>query len=679
MKTYEVDIGDKTYEVDAPDEATAWKWANATHGRKLDLQGMQREALSRGGPQLSPAEQVANDPISREASAIANATPAEIIAGNPVTRWAMGAARPVLGAAQFLANGLEKKDESNSYFRDLPNRLQSVIDKGRVAYGSDGHDWATTAGELMSPVMLGAAKIAPASTALGRINQGAIIGGTMGATAPVIGDDYEKQNRGNILAGTLLGGTLNAGIEGVKAVAPVIKHAFEPVYQKGREAILNRYQQGLAGGKSEEMAKLLREAPELVPGSAPKASQALASMPESTGLAAHEQAISGYVGPKGDSSVASAFKVRGADQRNARAALIQQGAGSADDLTTAIANRGANAKQNYGAAAKQLLESDDILGSLMQRPSMDKVIARAADLAKEKNRPFKFGKDVPEQIIPSKILGANGAPAMETVIPKQSAKYPVESLHYMKMAMDDLIANPERFGIGAAEARAIGDTQRQFVGWLGNKSKPYDIARQAFRTESIPVNNMEIMQEMAKRLSDQSGKETPGMFLRSIDDRTPEAASKLIKKTTGFARYDKLSDALTPKNMDAVKAVEADLKRTLQAEQNAAGTNISNPMGLAQKSEGNLPNLLSRPAMVTNWVMKKLGEGADEKIVKMAAERYLNPKMLADALEAGRNPSSAKAKGLAQKIIDSAMGEGTSPQQIKNMAIGEAAYQIGAR
>ena len=30
MPTYEVDIGGVTYEVDAPDENTAWKWANST-------------------------------------------------------------------------------------------------------------------------------------------------------------------------------------------------------------------------------------------------------------------------------------------------------------------------------------------------------------------------------------------------------------------------------------------------------------------------------------------------------------------------------------------------------------------------------------------------------------------------------------------------------------------------
>ena len=31
MPKYEVDVGGKTYEVDAPDPNTAWQWANYTH------------------------------------------------------------------------------------------------------------------------------------------------------------------------------------------------------------------------------------------------------------------------------------------------------------------------------------------------------------------------------------------------------------------------------------------------------------------------------------------------------------------------------------------------------------------------------------------------------------------------------------------------------------------------
>jgi hypothetical protein len=34
MPTYEVDVGGKTYEVDAPDPNTAWQWANYTHSQQ---------------------------------------------------------------------------------------------------------------------------------------------------------------------------------------------------------------------------------------------------------------------------------------------------------------------------------------------------------------------------------------------------------------------------------------------------------------------------------------------------------------------------------------------------------------------------------------------------------------------------------------------------------------------
>ena len=53
MATFDVDVGGATYEVDAPDEATAWKWAKATH-----LQAT---------PKRNIASEIDNDPISQGA------------------------------------------------------------------------------------------------------------------------------------------------------------------------------------------------------------------------------------------------------------------------------------------------------------------------------------------------------------------------------------------------------------------------------------------------------------------------------------------------------------------------------------------------------------------------------------------------------------------------------------
>jgi len=173
---------------------------------------------------------------------------------------------------------------------------------------------------------------------------------------------------------------------------------------------------------------------------------------------------------------------------------------------------------------------------------------------------------------------------------------------------------------------------------------------------------MQTMRELGKRLTDATGKETPATFLRSIDDRTPEAVSRLNKKSTGFTRYDNLESSIGPKNMESVKAVSDDLTRTLQFERNASATNPTGATNIAEASEGQLPRLLNTTATITNWIMKKLGEGADEKIVKMAAERYLNPKQLADALDAARL-AQPKTSMLAN--------------QIRNATIGAGSYQMG--
>jgi hypothetical protein len=57
MATYEVDVGGKTYEVDAPDPNTAWQWANYTHQQSIAAAEPQKKStigseIVRGGKQL---------------------------------------------------------------------------------------------------------------------------------------------------------------------------------------------------------------------------------------------------------------------------------------------------------------------------------------------------------------------------------------------------------------------------------------------------------------------------------------------------------------------------------------------------------------------------------------------------------------------------------------------------
>jgi len=67
MPTYEVDVGGKTYEVDAPDPNTAWQWANYTHKNPPKEPGFLSnvgELLVKGGKQALTSAEVAPAVIS---------------------------------------------------------------------------------------------------------------------------------------------------------------------------------------------------------------------------------------------------------------------------------------------------------------------------------------------------------------------------------------------------------------------------------------------------------------------------------------------------------------------------------------------------------------------------------------------------------------------------------------
>lgn len=67
MPTYEVDVGGKTYEVDAPDPNTAWQWANYTHKNPPKEPGFFSnvgDLLVKGGKQTLAAAEVAPSVIS---------------------------------------------------------------------------------------------------------------------------------------------------------------------------------------------------------------------------------------------------------------------------------------------------------------------------------------------------------------------------------------------------------------------------------------------------------------------------------------------------------------------------------------------------------------------------------------------------------------------------------------
>lgn len=87
MATFEVDIDGATYEVDAPDETTAWQWANQTHAQNKPskMQQAGEGALNFGKGLLSGAADIGNTLIN--ASTFLPRQLETALGGNTLNQW----------------------------------------------------------------------------------------------------------------------------------------------------------------------------------------------------------------------------------------------------------------------------------------------------------------------------------------------------------------------------------------------------------------------------------------------------------------------------------------------------------------------------------------------------------------------------------------------------------------
>jgi len=380
-------------------------------------------------------------------------------------------------------------------------------------------------------------------------------------------------------------------------------------------------------GRGPEVLNALRGATEIVPGSKPTAAQA-ASPVGATRFAA--------MGESAARTTPTPYFERAEAQKAAQLGAIRQVGGTAADLTAAEAARKSTASQLYGIADRALVKADDTFMGLLSRPSMDKVLARAGALAAEKGQPFQIGQNRPAQVVPSSIVDEAGRPLGQTVIPGEVAQFPGSSLHAMKMAFDDLIKNPERFGIGSAEAAAINKTRGQFLQWAESKAPDYRVARETFAAQSKPINQMQVGQFLEGKLTPALGEETAR--LRAAGFATAmENAPGTIKRATGQTRFEQLSEVLTPEQLKIVEDVRADLARAKATEAQAAAARGAGPdvnlMGTEVMGTVRAPNFINNVTTVANDLLRRLQGKLDQKLAIELAAEMIDPAAAAAALE----------------------------------------------
>lgn len=440
-----------------------------------------------------------------------------------------------------------------------------------------------------------------------------------------------------------------AAINPMRPIAPLIEAPFQ-LAGKGISAGYNALSPKSASyltaaeGRGPEILNALRSQTEIVPRSLPTAAQAAAPIGATRFSAMGESAAK---------TMPTAYFERGEAQKAAQLGQIQTVGGTPATLTAAENIRKTTAQNLYGIADQALVAADKTFSSLLDRPSMDKVLARASELASEKGQTFQIGKTIPATTTPSIILNAEGKPMGVTTTPAQVAKYPGSSLHDMKMAFDDLINNPERFGIGASEARAISNTRQQFLNWAEEKAPAYRVARETFAKQSQPINQMQVGQYLEGKLKPALGEETANLRAAGFAGALENAPSTL-KTATGQTRFDQLSQILEPDQLAAIESVRADLARAKLTEQQAKAARGAGPdvtlAGTAAIGSLRAPGLISTVTSVANDIMRRLQGKLDQKLAIELATEMLDPAAAATALEKAM-ARQAKGQKMAEPFV----------------------------
>lgn len=348
----------------------------------------------------------------------------------------------------------------------------------------------------------------------------------------------------------------------------------------------------MSGQNAPEILNALQNYETFVPGSKPTAAQASAAagVPDFTAFAQSAKDV-----------LSKEFRDIEVAQANAQRQAIRGVAGTAEDLEAAKAARKAQGNIDYGQASKDMVRADPALGQLVQDPYINQARENAKELSNSQGITFKSN--------------------------------PIQYLHNMKTRMDALI----RAETDSVVAGQMLKKQKELVEWMESKSGAYKKARETYAENSKGINQMEVGQYLEDKLipdlmvNEETAKLKFNEFARAIEN-----APTTLKKSTGFARYEKLSDVLTPDQVKTVEGIRDDLARaqlakSLAASKGATALDLKDfVIDITKDLTG--PSMVKTAVTLTNDILKRVKGQMNSKLAVELAHEMLMPETAAEAL-----------------------------------------------
>lgn len=479
----------------------------------------------------------------------------------------------------------------------------------------------------------------------------AVIGGTQGAIEPTTEDESVLKNTaigaGAGVLGVMAGRAVRAGYQGLKGL-------IQPFTKSGQDQIAARTLERFA---TDPAAVKTATSNATATGARPTLSEAT----KDTGIATLERALA-----QQDPQVAAKFAQRAAENNAARVGVVQNIAGDEAKRAAAVAARKTATAPLYENANKAEILVDAELQSLLSRPSVQRALGRAGNIAGEQGRTFGLSA---QKVQPaSAILDSAGNPVNpEKVLP---GKITGQTLQDIKMSLDDLLKDPAS-GMAGKEGAAVKETRNKIVEWMERHISDFGAARKGWAEGTKPLNQMDVGQRLLEKttgaIRDMGGNPRlqANAFSRALNDE-----KGLVRGATGFKGLNELEQVMSPEQMNAINAVrnELELAANLQAAANGPGSQtakslasqnlmrqILGPTGLPESwAESTLLETLMRPAQFGMKV-------AEPRIQNRIAEILLDPNQARAVLQQIQTkPLSPAAKKLLPLLQQAAQQSATA-------------------
>lgn len=502
---------------------------------------------------------------------------------------------------------------------------------------------ASMAGTLV-PAASGVARAVASRLAAAPVTQVASAGtaGLASGSVREAGGGPAAQIGAGLIAGTLT----PMAIEVARAVPRTVGALASPFFSAGRERIVGDTMRRLSSEPTNALRNL-GDFPEHVPGSRPTTAQAA----RDPGLLIAER---GMPAPFGSRSTELASR-----NNAARDALLDALGGDEASIAAAKTARDAAAKPLYAQANERLVPADATLNDLFKRPAMRSAIARAQKLAENAGEKLVVGRDIPARSVETGLLDASGRAATREM-PGQAAQYTGKGLHYVKLALDDLINDPTA-GIGNNERAAIVGIKKQYLDWLDRAIPEYGQAREGYAAASRPINQMELVQELRSRAT------APNPDFAGNSVLSPAKWGRLVA-----SRAEEISKTLDPAQQRQVAAITADLDRAALSASTgrAAGSNTFQNLstayviGRALQGHGVGNSVIESAMRPMGWLYKLPEAQAQDLLVDAMLDPSIAAKLMRRATPGAIEAASeALRRRLAAMVIGGAIGTAASIEE----------------